>query len=105
MLGHPNGNNAFLGLEVTKTKSFINGAKEAALLYGFTEPTEVTVEMELDAEDNDILIQFIDCPNSGENEVMFVSDTPDYCLHPFDKDDVFGWEKTIKTTKPQVAVS
>ncbi|KAK2354595.1 hypothetical protein QL285_092095 [Trifolium repens] len=103
MLGHPNGNNAFLGLEVTKTKSFINGGKEAALLYGFTEPTEVTVEMELDAEDNDILIQFIDCPNSGENEVMFVSDTPDYCLHPFDKDDVFGWEKTIKTTKPQVA--
>jgi hypothetical protein len=74
-------------------------------LYGFTEPTEVTVRMEIDDEDNDIMFQFRDFPNYSEHQDMFVQDTPDYCLHPFDKDDVFGWEKTIKTTRPQVAVS
>ncbi|WJX18278.1 hypothetical protein P8452_08091 [Trifolium repens] len=103
MLAHQNGNNAFLGLEVSKTKSFITGGKEAALLYGFTEPTEVTIGMEIDGEDNDIMFQFRDFPNYSEDEDMFVSDTPEYCLHPFDKDDVFGWEKTIKTTRTQVA--
>jgi hypothetical protein len=36
---------------------------------------------------------------------MFVKDTPDFTLHPFEKDDVFGWEKEIKTAKVQVAVS
>jgi hypothetical protein len=36
---------------------------------------------------------------------MFVKDTPDFTLHPFENDDVFGWEKEIKTAKVQVAVS
>ncbi|WJX46000.1 hypothetical protein P8452_32841 [Trifolium repens] len=103
ILAHRNGNNVFLGLKVSNAKSFITGGKEAALLYDFTEPTEVTVGIELDGEENDILFQFRDYPNFAEDEDMLVSDTPDYTLHPFDKDDVFGWEKTIKTTRTQVA--
>jgi hypothetical protein len=105
ILAHQNGNNVFLGLEVTKTKSFITGGKEAALLYGFTEPTEVTVGIELEGEENDIMFHFRDFPNYAEDEDIFVSDTPDYCLHQFDNDGVFGWEKTITTTKTQVAIS
>jgi hypothetical protein len=74
-------------------------------LYDFTEPTEVTVAIELEGEENDILFEFRDYPNFVEDEDMFVKDTPDFTLHPFDKDDVFGWEKTIKTERTQVAVS
>jgi hypothetical protein len=74
-------------------------------LYGFTEPTEVTVGIELEGEENDIMFHFRDFPNYAEDEDIFVSDTPDYCLHQFDNDGVFGWEKTITTTKTQVAVS
>ncbi|KAK2417431.1 hypothetical protein QL285_039731 [Trifolium repens] len=105
LLTHPNGCNVFLGLEVSKTKSFITGGKEAALLYDFKEPTEVTVAIELEGEENDILFEFKDYPNFIEDEEMFIKDTPDFTLHPFDKDDVFGWEKTIKTERTQVAVS
>jgi hypothetical protein len=74
-------------------------------LYDFKEPTEVTVAIELEGEENDILFEFKDYPNFIEDEEMFIKDTPDFTLHPFDKDDVFGWEKTIKTERTQVAVS
>ncbi|KAK2382467.1 hypothetical protein QL285_070000 [Trifolium repens] len=105
ILAHRNGNNVFLGLHVSNAESFIHGGKCAALLYDFTEPTEVTVEISLDSEHNDILFQFRDFPNYAEDEDMFVSDTPNYCVHPHYNDEVFGWEKTIKTTKSQVCVS
>jgi hypothetical protein len=53
------------------------------------------------------MFKFRDYPTYAEdqNRDMFVSDTPDYTLHPYKKDDVFGWEKIIKTTKCQVCVS
>jgi hypothetical protein len=38
----------------------------------------------------DILFQFKDFPNYAEDEYMFVSDTPNYTLHPHENDKVFG---------------
>jgi hypothetical protein len=104
LLSHLNGNSVFLGLQVSNAESYIHGGKEAALIYGFTEPTEVTVEIELDGEEDDIVFKFRDYPTYDENEDMFVSDTPNYTLHPHENDKVFGWEKIIKTTKSQVCV-
>jgi hypothetical protein len=40
--------------------------------------------------EKDILFQFKDFPNYAEDEYMFVSDTPNYTLHPHENDKVFG---------------
>jgi hypothetical protein len=90
----------FLGLQVDDVNSFIYGGKCAALLYGFRESTQVNVQIVIAYEDY-LEFKFINCPTND----IYVSDTPNYCLHPHKNDDVFGWQKIMKSTKLQVCVS
>jgi hypothetical protein len=68
--------------------------------YSFRESTQVNVQIEIAYEDY-LEFKFINCPTND----IYVSDTPNYCLHPHKNDDVFGWQKIMKSTKLQVCVS
>jgi hypothetical protein len=113
---HSSRNTAFIELHLDEDKSHMTPGRMVSLLFGIREPTKVVITYQIKntcftltpiQEEGDIpLSSFF----KGEDETLFPCLENTYTLHPFENDQIFGWEKKITKAyaseiKNQVLVS
>jgi hypothetical protein len=113
-LVHPSGNTAWLEIYLDEDKSYMTSGKMASILFGITEPTQVILTYHENNSTftliNNANVTSIDEVEEELGETIFPFNDNTYTLHPYEDDQLFGWEQKISkamacNTKNQVLVS
>ncbi|WJX56921.1 hypothetical protein P8452_42532 [Trifolium repens] len=101
---HPSGNTAFTELHLDEDNSYMTSGRMVSLLFGIRELTKIVITYQIKntcfaltpiQEEGDIKLSSL---FKAEDEALFPCLKNTYTLHPFENDQIFGWQQKI--TKP-----
>ncbi|WJX45289.1 hypothetical protein P8452_32180 [Trifolium repens] len=89
-LVHPSGNTAWMEFHIDGDNCYMTDGKIVSLLFGIKQPTEVI----LTYNEHNTTITMRNSSNEPEN-IIFPFQDNTYILHPYENDQLFGWEYKV----------